>query len=331
MRKQEGPGAAGRRLLLLPALLALCLFCGFKWGFLAHKKINRAAVFTLPAEMLRFYKNNLAYITDQAVAADRRRYVVEEEAARHYLDVESYGEELLRGPAPTWEEAVERFSADTLREHGLLPWHILRMTARLTQAFLDRDSLRILRYSADLGHYLADAHVPLHTTLNYNGQLTGQTGIHGFWESRIPELFWADYNYFVGKARYISDLPGETWKIIRESHFAVDSVLSIEARLSREFPSDGKFAVYLKNSRPAQGYSEHYSRTYQERLGGMIERRLRAAVLSAGSFWYTAWVNAGQPSLNGLPYRALTREEAKQQENGNIDHTGAEMLGRKDL
>src|SRR5690606_15298411 len=31
-----------------------------KWGFFAHKEINRAAVFTLPAEMIRFYKSNLA-------------------------------------------------------------------------------------------------------------------------------------------------------------------------------------------------------------------------------------------------------------------------------
>jgi hypothetical protein len=58
------------------------------------------------------------------------------------------------------------------------------MLNRLTRAFKEHDRERILRYSADLGHYIGDAHVPLHCTRNYNGQLSGQHGIHGFWESR---------------------------------------------------------------------------------------------------------------------------------------------------
>ena len=66
-------------------------------------------------------------------------------------------------------------------------------------AFIEKDSDKILKYSADLGHYIADAYVPLHTTENYNGQLTGQKGIHAFWESRLPELFSEDYNYLVDK------------------------------------------------------------------------------------------------------------------------------------
>src|SRR3546814_10784540 len=92
------------------------------------------------------------------------------------------------------------------------------MTHRLTDAFLRRDSVRILRYSADLGHYLADAHVPLHTTENYNGQLSDQTGIHAFWESRLPELFATGYDLFTGKAHYIRNIPQETWRIVRDSH-----------------------------------------------------------------------------------------------------------------
>lgn len=300
----------------------------FKWGFFAHRKINRAAVFTLPAEMIRFYKSNLAYITEHAVSADKRRYVLKEEAARHYFDTEHYGKAFMNGRAPDWKEMQEKFPPGHFEENGILPWHIVRMTRRLTQAFRSRDSLRILRYSADLGHYLADAHVPLHTTGNYNGQLTGQTGIHAFWESRLPELFSASYDLLTGKAQYIRDISAESWRIIRESHRLVDSVLTIEKRLSGEFPPDRKYTVYLKNNRPVKNYSEHYSAAYRDCLQGMVERRLNRAVLAVGSFWYTAWVTAGQPVLEQLEYRPLSAAEKRLIKKENRDNTGRRMLGR---
>lgn len=95
--------------------------------------------------------------------------------------------------------------------------------------FRKKDINGILRTASDLGHYVGDAHVPLHTTSNYNGQLSNQLGLHAFWESRIPELF-ADkqYDYFVGKAEYIKDVPSFIWQTALESHTLVDSVLAIE-------------------------------------------------------------------------------------------------------
>lgn len=330
MLQNEKHILAGRRLFLPVALLLLCLSGGFKWGFFAHKKINRTAVFTLPAEMLRFYKSNLDYLTEHAVSADKRRYIIEEEAARHYFDTEHYGEAFLDENLPDWEEMEQKFPAGSFRENGILPWHILRMTARLTRAFRERDSVRILRYSADLGHYLADAHVPLHTTMNYNGQLTGQTGIHGFWESRIPELFSHNYDFLTGKAVYISNLRAKTWNIVRESYRAVDSVLAVEKALSETFPSDRRYTVYLKNNRPAKNYSEDYSAAYQEALQGMIERRMIQAILEVGSFWFTAWVNAGQPSLEHLEHHPLTVAEQSLLEKESRSPEGRQMLGRKE-
>jgi hypothetical protein len=74
----------------LPVLLT-----GFRWGFFAHKKINRLAVFTLPATMAGFYKKNLEYITEAAVNPDRRRYAIPEEAPRHYIDLDDYGDSAI--------------------------------------------------------------------------------------------------------------------------------------------------------------------------------------------------------------------------------------------
>ena len=85
-----------------------------------------------------------------------------------------------------------------------------------------------MKYSAEIGHYIADAHVPLHASSNHNGQLTNQKGIHGFWESRVPELLAEkEFDFFIGKAEYIQN-PGEfIWKRVLESAKAADTVLQL--------------------------------------------------------------------------------------------------------
>ena len=130
------------------------------------------------------------------------------------------------------------FAVDHFSEYGILPYHLISMQNRLTKAFEDRNLKYILSLSADFGHYIGDAHVPLHTTENYNGQLSDQVGIHAFWESRIPELF-ADntYDFFVGKATYISDPQEFYWDIVLKSHSYLDSVLQIENCLLYTSPS----------------------------------------------------------------------------------------------
>ncbi len=99
-----------------------------------------------------------------------------------------------------------------------MPWQIQRTYLSLVKAFEQKDASKILKHSADLGHYVADAHVPLHTTENYNGQLTNQMGIHAFWESRLPELFYSTYDLFVGKATYIENPLKEAWAILKNTN-----------------------------------------------------------------------------------------------------------------
>ena len=199
------------------------------WGFFGHKKINRMAVFTLPPEMIKFYKKNIEYLTEHAVDPDKRRYAVEGEAPRHYIDIDHYvhsGEDPFEVVPKKWFDAIDKFSEDTLQAYGIVPWHVNVMVMRLTKAFEAKDVDRILSVSSDLGHYIGDSHVPLHTTENYNGQLTGQRGIHGFWESRLPELKAMDYDFFVGRAEYVEDILADEWKTVQESFSAKDSVLA---------------------------------------------------------------------------------------------------------
>jgi hypothetical protein len=270
------------------------------WGFFAHQKINRLAVFTLPQQMIKFYKNNIKYITEHAVDPDKRRYADPAEAPRHYLDADHYGTSPFDSIPQKWNDALKKYPADTLNEHGILPWQIQKSYLGLTKALRENDSIRILRYSADIGHYIADAHVPLHTSQNHNGQLTNQVGIHAFWESRLPELFHGDYDFFAGKAVYIEDPLKEAWKIIRNTYSYKDSVLLIEARLNKSFASDKKYAYENVRGKISRQYSQAYSKKYHELLNGMVERQMRASIHAVGSYWYSAWIDAGQPDLSKM-------------------------------
>lgn len=277
----------------------LCLSAMPPWGFFGHQKINNLAVFTLPPAMVGFYKKNITYITEAAVNPDKRRYSSPDEAARHYLDVDHYGKDALQTMPRYWDVAVAKYTEDTLKAYGIVPWHINTMYFRLKEAFLLGDPEAILRVSAELGHYVGDAHVPLHTTENYNGQLTGQHGIHGLWESRLPELFAGNYDFFTGRCQYIENVQLAAWKAVEDSHLAVDSVLKEEKRLSKKF-AERKYAFENKGRQTVKVYSPDFSKAYHEVLNGMVERRMRAAIITTGSLWYTAWIDAGQPDLNRL-------------------------------
>jgi hypothetical protein len=288
-------------------------FKAFCWGFFGHKKINNYAVFLLPPEMMAFYKQNIDFITEHAVDPDKRRYAITAEGPRHYLDLDHYGKYPFDTLPHNWKDAVDRFGEDTLNAHGIGPWWVLAMQGKLTTAFKEKNKVKILKYSAEIGHYIADLHVPLHASSNHNGQHTGQNGIHGFWESRLPELF-ADgqWDFFIGKAEYIKNTNDYIWGRMLESGAASDSVLKFEAILNKKYPSDQKYAYENRNGLTIRQYSSGYSATYDGMLKGMVERRMRQSIYSVASFWYTAWVNAGQPNLTQLTNTALSAEDIKE-------------------
>lgn len=294
----------------LPLAVLSMLMLGFApiWGFFAHQRINRLAVFTLPPDLIGFYKKHITSITEASVNPDKRRYAVPEEGARHFLDVDHYGDSAIAWMPRDWYAAIKVYEEDTLKEHGVLPWHIYSMYARLRDAFMVRDPALIIKLSAELGHYVADAHVPLHTTKNYNGQLTGQEGIHGFWESRLPEVFSDEYDFMVGPAKYLDDPRQAAWNIVMTSHDLVDAVLKKEKELDKQF-AEKKYAFESRGNTTVKVYAREYTAAYHHALDGMIEAQMRASIRAIGSFWLTAWIDAGQPDMRKLIEYTPSAEE----------------------
>lgn len=272
----------------------------FAWGFYGHRAVNRLACFTLPPELFGFYKINIDYLTNHSVDPDKRRMSDPAEAPRHFIDADHYGEHPFDSLPQQWKDAVEKYSEDSLNAYGIGPWYIQKMFFRLVEAFKKKDHESILYYSANIGHYIADSHVPLHCTENYNGQLTNQHGIHGLWESRLPELFGTNYDLFAGRSIYVDKLAPFVWEKAAESYAALDSVLQFEKSLSENFTSDKKHSFELRGATVVQVYSEEFCSAYHQLLNGQVERRLKSAIIDVGSIWYTAWVNAGMPELSPM-------------------------------
>jgi hypothetical protein len=318
-----------KKVVFLSVLLLISEQC-FCWGFFGHRKINYLAVFLLPPDMIGFYKTHIDFLTEHSVDPDKRRYAIPEEGPRHYIDIDHYGTYPFNELPHNYDSAVAKFSADTVNAYGIVPWWVQTMLWRLTTAFKEKNQAKILKLSAEIGHYIADAHVPLHASHNHNGQFTNQNGIHGFWESRVPELLAEkEFDFWISKAEHIKN-PGQfIWTRVLESAAAADTVLRYEKELTQSFSADQKFSFENRNGITIRTYSTSFTTAYNNKLNGMIERRMRQSIFAVASFWYTAWVNAGQPDLKKLSNIEFTAEEIKEFEELNSNWRNGKILGRE--
>ena len=289
----------------------------FAWGVWGHKHINRAAVFALPDSMRIFYYNHIDFITEAAVVPDLRRGLLNEkdEPPRHYIDLEDFGNVPLASLPKTPKEAYEKYDSNFLNKHGYLPWYIQILEEKLTAAFKKKSKPEILFLSSEMGHYIGDAHMPLHTSSNYNGQFTNQKGVHALWESQIPEMIGNSYNFKTGAAKYITDIPNETWQIIAQTHSLADTLLAAEKKTRDSFDKDKMYKKdaagnnILQYNQPV--FSDEYVKQFSNSMQGMVERQLRLSIQDVADYWYTAWINAGSPDILLLDDTHLTSQNHK--------------------
>ena len=267
------------------------------FGFQAHRIINRQAVYALPPELLGNFKPHVEELSARAVEPDKRAHSVPGEAQRHYIDLDIFPE-WSASQYPRERSLAEKLLGDSVvKSNGVLPWHIHRMSHRLTRAFKQADKSEIIRLAAHLGHYVADACTPLHTTMHYNGRLEHQRGIHALWETRLIELFSASYRYWVAPAAYMPCTLEAAWQLVLESHDLVDSIY---AAYDQVYEEKGAHKIYVHDSRGAahmRTYSPEFCKAFHKALNGMTAQQMRRAIQAVRDFWYTAWVNAGQPDF----------------------------------
>jgi hypothetical protein len=287
------------RLLLL---VVTALWCT-SWGFLVHRSVNQLAVYLLPNSMAVFFHHNMDYLVRESVRADIRKKDDSTEAARHFIDFEAYDREQLGAwKMPfVFDTAVARYGRDSLNKFGYLPYQVIMSKNQLTSAFRSWNADSILYYAAELAHYVADAHVPLHTTLNYDGQLTGQPGLHSLWESMLPEIYLDDFQLYTPyKVTYLKNPEQAIWDALRSSHILVNDLLKKEAITARDFPGDKKYRIQLRNGKTIKSYNSEFAKAYYQRIGKSVNVQMLLSVNLVADFWYTCWVDAGEPALEIL-------------------------------
>jgi hypothetical protein len=295
------------------ALLLLIPVFSPGWGFFGHRTITQVAVYDLPGGMQNFYFRHLPQLIKLCTAPDERRADDPTEETKHFIDMDHFGDNPFGLMPKAYEKAVAKYTADTLKKYGTVPWTVLEVKDRLTQAFKEGDTTAIVALSADLDHYVADAFVPLHTTENYDGQLTKQQGIHSLWESKLPELFIAQYKLDAEKAEYLKDPEAAIWKVVQDSYGFLGATFDIEAELNKKFTTEKKYTYSHKYGKTRRSYSDEFAKEYNKKVGGMVAYRLKGAPTMVASFWYTAWKDAGSPDLNKLMRPSKLSKEEKEQ------------------
>jgi hypothetical protein len=196
---------------------------------------------------------------------------------------------------------------------------------KLTNAFRNKNKDSILFYAADMGHYIADAHVPLHTTINYDGQLSNQKGIHALWESVVPEIHITDYNLYQNKkAKYLKNPQTEIWKAFRISYAMLNTVLEEEKNASEGFTEKTKYKRSERFGKMRQDYTGEFAKAYAARLGNSINERLLTSARCVSDFWYTCWVDAGKPDLSEITN--ISAEETEKLSNEKKAWKNNELL-----
>lgn len=273
------------------------------WGFWSHRQIHQHAVRSLPEGLSPFFIANAETLAAWSVKPDQRRWSDPSESPKHYIDIDRYGSAPFDSLPRIRSEADGRYGRTTVDTNGTVPWVIADLTDSLALAMRRRDGREIIRIASDLGHYIADAHVPLHTTENYDGQLTGQKGLHARWESRLPERFGTGYGLRPQSAVPIADPLQEAFRIILESETLVDSVTSLDLKAREGIPEERLMRKRERRGRTEVEFTAEFYDRYHALLNGMVERRLQAAIGSVASYWTTAWERAGRPDLASVRVR----------------------------
>ena len=280
---RSSPGLAAVRGSAVACLAALFLPLGaLAWGGAGHRLVVSKAIDTLPPEMRPFFEANRDYlaqhVTDPLDAlaknpAAERRY--------HILLLDHYGRFPFENLPRSYKAAVAKFTKAKLEASGVLPWQIGVYSEKLTNAMrLGKwDEARL--DAAFLAHFVAEAHDPFNTTENFDGRLSGQPGVDDRFKSRLIDRFSSFFPMRPNDAVYLSDPTDVAFEACLSAHSWLETILLADRRARKGL---GDYT------------DEYYDRFYNQAAAILI-RQLSDAATDVGSFWLTAWKNAGSPPL----------------------------------
>jgi hypothetical protein len=262
--------------LLLVVLVSVVLpsvLCA--WGITGHKIINRNAVIHLPASMQQIIAQQ-AFFEAHASDADNRKNSDPTEGDKHFIDIDSYPN--FQNKVMSEDSLKAIYGVSNVTTIGTLPWVTVTTLDSLTAQFRRADWAKAYLTASDLGHYIGDGHQPLHLTKNYDGQLSGNSGIHSRYETTMLGAYQTSIVVVKDSVRYVGDPLGYVFRYVDAVTSYTDSIMAADTQ-SKAIAGSTSGTLYLSSM--------------WARAGTYTASFIQSATLDLASFWYTAWVNAG--------------------------------------
>jgi hypothetical protein len=278
---------------LVPALMiaaSLLPAPAFAWGAVAHRYIMRRAIELLPSEIKPFFERNRDELVLRVNDPDLWRVVgFEDEPPNHQIDfgVDDYGPYPFVALPREYDAAVEKFGVAVVRRHGLLPWRTMEEFGNLRRIFqgFTRNQLYVggnaVLFASTLAHYIQDAHQPLHVHNNYDGQLSGQSGLHSRFEAELFERFESRLTITPAPARIVGNTRDFIFDVALSSFQLVPQILEAD-----------RSAIGGKDT-----YDDEYFEKFFTNIRPVLERQLAGAITDTASAIVSAWTEAGKPEL----------------------------------
>jgi Secretion system C-terminal sorting domain len=261
-----------------PTVIIISTFIFLGWGEVGHHIINYNTILSALPEM-EFFDTWADSLAAHASDADYRKSWDPDEAPRHYIDIDIYPEFIENGRiTQDFDSLVAIHGYNFVIDHGILPWAILNTADSLETAFENNDMHQAMLFAADLGHYMADAHQPLHITKNYDGQYTNQHGVHSRYETHMINSFQNQIVYDGDSLQYIDNLPDYVFNMIYDNYIYVDSVLY----------ADSCAEAYAGNTQDTAYYNKFWELAKNFTIGLFKKASYRITCVI-----YTEWINAG--------------------------------------
>ena len=277
-------------LIIVP--LALTSFVG-AWGYDGHRRINYIASKQLKGPFGQFLKNNSDPLKWYAVAPDYNKDIDSEEFHRHFIDADYYDEYPFTKIPKKYEELISLYGEDKIRKYGIAPWAINETCERIID-LLKKNQLEEAIYNMGVvGHYIADLHMPLHTVINYNGQFSGNDGIHKRWEHRLVDEYVKKIKP-VGKIETVEDPWSFSMKIVKESFKLHHLILEADTKARKLLTKEQADRL---NSYDILSFEKPYLDSLYDDTGNLLNERMGRAVMRLASLWNYCWEQAGRPKL----------------------------------
>lgn len=269
------------------AAAALFTFLAFPasdraWGANAERLVAGKAIETLPPDIRGFFESNRDFIARHVTEPlDLLAQSPSTERRNHYLFLDHYGKFPFDALPRDYKAALDKFSKSKLESSGVLPWQIGVYSQKLTAAMRDHDWEQTRTAAATLAAYVAQAHDPFHTTEDFDGRLSSQPGIDVRFGSNLVDRYSLFFPMHADDAMYLDDPTGHAFDAAMSAHASLENILLADRR-AREGQSD---------------YTDEYFDRFYNLAGPILIRQLSDAATDVGSYWLTAWINAGRPKL----------------------------------